>query len=97
MENVQSFILTQTMKELSNRFWIWYWIFKFLDPFCHVGVGICHSSEPYMLYARIMCKIDLLDDIFRISPNRYAFFWFNTEFTSSFESNTSLVDFNFVC
>ena len=84
------------MKELCDGLRVWNGVFKFLHTLCHVGVGVGHTAQTYVLHSRIVGEFDFLDDVFRRPPNWNTFFWFNAELTTTFVAHTSLVDFNFV-
>ncbi len=96
MKDIEAFVLSQTMQNSSYWLRVRNWIFEFDDSFGFVGVNVCSAAYSYVAYSVVKSSGYLSDNILFFSPNWNSLLRLDTEFASSLESDTALVEFDLV-
>tara|TARA_B100001123_G_scaffold339014_1_gene383865 strand:- start:115 stop:483 length:369 start_codon:yes stop_codon:yes gene_type:complete len=96
MQYLQTLVISQSVEDSGDGLGPWDWVFQFLHAFCEIGENVGGTPNPDIAYPRVQCYTYFSDHIFFRSPKWDAFLGLDTEFATSLETYTTLIQLDFV-
>ena len=94
VQDAKPFVLTQSVEQAGNRFWIRTWILHLTDAISEVGVGVRHPAKSNMTDPGIERKAHFCDDVIGRSPDRRALLRLDAKAASALVPDAALVHFH---